>query len=181
VSAEKSILIIEAEEALRSSLCGRLHGEGYAVDTANDGIGGFKKATGQLFDLIILDIMLPGRSGSDVCRDIRQVGMATPILLLASHSQKTDAVLGLRMGADDFVTKPFNDAELFARIEALLRRAPFRFGHGVPKVGSIEFDMRRPEVKHDDKPVYMAARDKYLELILTMARVGYKFAGSKNA
>jgi two-component system, OmpR family, alkaline phosphatase synthesis response regulator PhoP len=228
---QKSILIIEDEEALRSTLSSRLRGEGYVVDTAKDGIDGLEKATDQPFDLIILDIMLPSRSGGDVCRDLRQVGMATPILLLASHSQKTDAVLLLRLGADDFVTKPFNAAELLARIEALLRRAPSRFGHGVHQVGAIKVDLRRAEVTRDGKPVYMPSREfqllrylierpgtsisrkellkavwgyatdamtrtidmhisnlrekleanpKYPELILTVAKVGYKFAGSKN-
>jgi two-component system, OmpR family, alkaline phosphatase synthesis response regulator PhoP len=228
---QKSILIIEDEEELRSTLSGRLRSEGYVVDTANEGIDGFEKATGQPFDLIILDIMLPEHRGGDVCRDIRQMGMATPILLLASHTQKTDAVLGLRLGADDFVTMPFNAAELLARIEALLRRAPLRIGHGVHHVGSIKVDVQRAEVTRDGKPVYMAAREfqllryliersgvsisrkelleavwgyasdamtrtidmhvstlrdkleanpKYPELILTVAKVGYKFAGSKN-
>lgn len=133
----KSILIIEDEQALRATLTGRLRGEGYVVDTANEGIDGFEKATDHPFDLIILDIMLPSRSGQDVCRDIRRAGIATPILLLTSRNQKTDAVLGLRLGADDFVTKPFNAAELLARIEALLRRAPFRFGNGVHHFGSF--------------------------------------------
>ena len=227
----KSILIIEDEEALCSMLGGRLRGEGYVVDTANEGIDGFEKATGQPFDLIILDIMLQSRCGWDVCRDIRQAGMATPILLLASCSQKSDAVRGLRLGADDFVTKPFNGDELLARVEALLRRVPSRFGHGVHEVGSIKVDVRRAEVTRDGKPVYMAAREfqllrylierpgasisrkellkavwgyaadamtrtidmhisslrekleanpKYPELILTVAKVGYKFAGSQN-
>jgi two-component system alkaline phosphatase synthesis response regulator PhoP len=156
---QKSILIIEDEETMRSTLSGHLRGEGYVVDTANEGIDGFEKATGQPFDLIILNIMLQSRGGWDVCRDIRQAGMVTPILLLASHSQKTDAVPGLRLGADDFVTKPFNAAELLARIEALLRRAPSRFCHGVHQVGSIKVDVRRADVTRDDKPVYMAVRE----------------------
>jgi two-component system, OmpR family, alkaline phosphatase synthesis response regulator PhoP len=228
---QKSILIIEDEEALRATLSCRLRGEGYLVDTISEGIDGFETAVGMPFDLIILDIMMPGRSWGDVCRNIRQVGMATPILLLASHSQKTDAVLGLRLGADDFVTKPFNAAELLARIEALLRRAPSRFCHGVHQIGSIKVDLRRAEVTRDGKPVYMAAREfqllrylierpgtsisrkellravwgyatdamtrtidmhvsslrekletnpKYPELILTVAKVGYKFADSRN-
>lgn len=155
---QKIVLIIEDEEALRSTLSDHLRSEGYVVDTASEGIDGFEKATGQPFDLIILDIMLPSRSGWDVCRDLRQVGMATPILLLASHSQRTDAVLGLRLGADDFVTKPFNAAELLARIETLLRRGPFRFGRSVQEVGSIKVDVQRVEVTRDGKPVYIAAR-----------------------
>lgn len=123
-TAQKSILIIEGEEELRSTLSRRLRSEGYLVDTASEGMDVVEKVTSTPFDLIILDIMLPGRSWGDVCRDIRQVGMATPILLLASRSQKTEAVLGLRLGADDFVTMPNNPAELLARIESLLRRAP---------------------------------------------------------
>ena len=100
----ENILIVEDEESLRSTLGLRLRGEGYVVDTASDGIGGLEKATTQPFDLIILDIMLPDRSGWDVCRDIRQAGMAIPILILTARTQTGDKVVGLKLGADDYVT-----------------------------------------------------------------------------
>jgi two-component system alkaline phosphatase synthesis response regulator PhoP len=155
----ENILLVEDEQALRSTLSVRLQGEGYVVDTAADGVEGFEKATTRPFDLIILDIMLPYRSGLDVCRDIRQAGLATPILFLTARHQTTDKVIGLKLGADDYVTKPFKAAELIARIEALLRRVPIRSGHGVHQFGPIRVDIRRAEVTRDEKPVYLSARE----------------------
>jgi DNA-binding response OmpR family regulator len=152
-------LLVEDEQALRATLSVRLQGEGYVVDTAADGVEGFEKATTKPFDLIILDIMLPYRSGLDVCRDIRQAGLATPILFLSARHQTTDKVIGLKLGADDYVTKPFKAAELIARVEALLRRVPIRSGHGVHQFGSIRVDVRRAEVTRDEKPVYLSARE----------------------
>jgi two-component system, OmpR family, alkaline phosphatase synthesis response regulator PhoP len=155
----ENILLIEDEQALRSTLSVRLRGEGYVVDTAGDGIEGFEKATTQPFDLIILDIMLPYRSGLDVCRDIRQAGLATPILFLTARHQTTDKVIGLKLGADDYVTKPFKAIELVARIEALLRRVPVRSGHGVHQFGLIQVDIRKAVVTREGKPVYLSARE----------------------
>jgi len=155
----ESILLIEDEQALQSTLSLRLRGEGYVVDTAADGIEGFEKATTLPFDLIILDIMLPYRSGLDVCRDIRQAGLATPVLFLSARHQTVDKVTGLRLGADDYVTKPFKAAELVARIEALLRRVPIRTGHGVHQFGTLKVDLRRTEVTRNGKSVYLSARE----------------------
>lgn len=155
----ESILLVEDEQALRSTLSVRLRGEGYVVDTAADGVEGFEKATTQPFDLIIMDIMLPYRSGLDICRDLRQAGFATPILFLTARHQTTDKVIGLKLGADDYVTKPFKAAELIARIEALLRRVPIRLGRGVHQFGSIRVDIRRAEVTRNEKPVYLSARE----------------------
>lgn len=155
----ESILLIEDEQALRSTLSVRLRGEGYVVDTASDGVEGFEKATTLPFDLIILDIMLPHRSGLDLCRDIRQAGLATPILFLTARHQTTDKVLGLKLGGDDYVTKPFKAAELIARVEVLLRRVPIRSGQGVHQFGPICVDLRRSQVTKDDKPVYLSARE----------------------
>src|SRR6266705_3654688 len=153
----ESILLVEDEAALRATLGDRLRGEGYVVDTAVDGLEAAEKAANQPFDLIILDLMLPSRSGLDVCRDIRQAGMATPILILTARDQTTDKVVGLKLGADDYVTKPFEAAELIARIEVLLRRVPIRAGQGVHQFGSIRVDLRRVEVTRDNKPVYLSA------------------------
>ena len=100
--------------------------EGYAVECAANGDEGFEKATQLPFDLIILDVMLPKKSGFVVCRDIREAGLITPILMLTARGQTSDKVNGLKIGADDYVTKPFNMQELMARVEALLRRAPIR-------------------------------------------------------
>jgi two-component system alkaline phosphatase synthesis response regulator PhoP len=155
----ESILLIEDEEALRVTLTDRLRSEGYVVDEAGDGTEGYDKAIRLAFDLIIVDVMLPGRNGFDVCRDIRRAGLATPVLLLTARDQTVDKVVGLKLGADDYVTKPFDTLELMARIEALLRRTPSRAAQGIYKFGAVQVDIRRTEVLRDGKPVYLSARE----------------------
>ena len=155
----ESILLVEDEAALRATLSDRLRGEGYMVETATDGHDAFEKAANQPFDLVILDLMLPVRSGLDVCRDIRQAGMATPILILTARNQTIDKVVGLKLGADDYVTKPFESAELIARIEVLLRRVPIQTGQGVHEFGTIHVDVKRSEVTRAGKPVYLTGRE----------------------
>jgi two-component system alkaline phosphatase synthesis response regulator PhoP len=155
----ESILVIEDEPALRTTLSDRLRAEGYVVETASDGNEGFDKAFNQPFDLILLDLMLPRRSGLDVCRDLRTAGMATPILILTVRNETVDKVVGLKLGADDYVTKPFEAAELMARVEVLLRRVPLHVGQGLYEVGSIRVDIRQGEVTRDGKPVYLTARE----------------------
>src|SRR5215472_12931012 len=127
----ESILLIEDEKALRTTLRDRLRSEGYVVETAADGGEGYEMACNHPFDLIVLDVMLPRRSGLDVCRDLRAAGMATPILLLTVRNETVDKVVGLKLGADDYVTKPFEASELLARIEVLLRRVPIHSGQGI--------------------------------------------------
>jgi two-component system alkaline phosphatase synthesis response regulator PhoP len=153
------ILLVEDEEGLRMTLSDRLRSEGYAVDFAADGDEGLNKATSQPFDLIILDIMLPNRSGLDVCRDVRIAGLATPILLLTARDQTADKVIGLKLGADDYVTKPFDTLELMARVEALLRRSPGRTAHTVLQLGPLRMDVRATEVTRDGKEVALSARE----------------------
>ena len=155
----ENILLVEDEEALRMTLSDRLRSVGYVVDFAADGDEGLNKATGLPFDLIILDVMLPNRSGFDVCRDIRKAGLATPILLLTARDQTVDKVLGLKLGADDYVTKPFDTLELMARLEALLRRAPGRASQSVYQVGPIRMDIRGTELTRNGQPVYLSARE----------------------
>ena len=155
----ESILIVEDEAALRATLSDRLRGEGYVVETAADGHEAVEKASNLPFDLIILDLMLPSRSGLDVCRDIRQAGMATPILMLTARSETTDKVVGLKLGADDYVTKPFESAELLARIEVLLRRVPIQIGQGIHEFGSIRVDVKRAKVTREGKPIYLTGRE----------------------
>lgn len=155
----ENILLVEDEEALRMTLSDRLRSEGYIVDFAADGEEGLSKATGLPFDLIILDVMLPHRSGFDVCRDIRTAGLATPILLLTARGQTTDKVLGLKLGADDYVTKPFDTLELMARVEALLRRLPGRTSISVLQAGPLRMDVRGTEVTRDGKTVLLSARE----------------------
>lgn len=155
----ESILLVEDEKALRTTLRDRLCSEGYVVETAADGNDGYDKACNYSFDLIILDVMLPRRSGLDVCRDLRAAGMATPILILTVRNETIDKVVGLKLGADDYVTKPFEAAELLARIEVLLRRVPIRPGVGVFQFGAIRVDIRDGQVTRHGKPVYLTARE----------------------
>jgi len=156
---KERILLVDDQQALRSSLSMRLRGEGYVVDTAADAAEGFDKATSLPFDLIILDLMLPDRSGMDVCRAIRETGIATSLIVLSARRHTTDKVVALNLGADDYVTKPFKSAELVARIQALLRRVPTRSGHGVYQFGEIRVDFRLAEVTRNEKPVHLSGRE----------------------
>ena len=155
-----NILLVEDEQGLRMTLGDRLTAEGYAVDYAADGDEGFKKATQLPFDLILLDVMLPRRSGFDLCRDIRQAGLITPVLMLTARGQTVDKVLGLKIGADDYLTKPFEVLELLARIEALLRRSPARLTEpAVHQFGGLRIDLRGTVVSRSGKPVQLSARE----------------------
>lgn len=156
----ENILVVEDEQDLRMTLSDRLESEGFAVECAGDGLEGYKKATGGDFDLIILDVMLPRRNGFDVCRDIRQAGVNIPVLMLTARGQTVDKVLGLKIGADDYVTKPFEMLELMARVEALLRRAPAKpAAQEVHQFGSLRVDLRGTEVTRDGDPVNLSARE----------------------
>ncbi len=139
----------------------RLRNEGYAVECAANGDEGCEKATKIAFDVIILDVMLPKKSGFDVCREIREAGLITPILMLTARGQTSDKVNGLKIGADDYVTKPFNMLELMARVEALLRRAPIRPAAqaGGFDFGSIHVDLVGTEATRDGVVVNLSARE----------------------
>jgi two-component system alkaline phosphatase synthesis response regulator PhoP len=155
----ENILLVEDDQALRNMLEIRLRAEGYVVDIAKDGLEGLQKATNLPFDLIILDVRMPYRNGFEVCRDVRQEGMATPILILTVKDQVFDKVVGLNLGADDYMTKPFEAAELLARIQAILRRVPVRIGPRVHDFGSIHVDVPRAEVSRDGKPLNLTRRE----------------------
>lgn len=116
------ILLIEDEPGLVLTVTDLLEAEGYAVSSASTGPEGLAAALKEPFDLIVLDVMLPGKNGFDVCRELRQNGRDTAILMLTAKTQVVDRVVGLKLGADDYLTKPFDPAELLARVEALLRR-----------------------------------------------------------
>lgn len=155
------ILLVEDEEGLIITLTDRLQSEGFDVKSVTDGEAGLRFALTENFDLIILDVMLPKKNGLDVCRDLRQKNITTPILMLTAKGETIDKVLGLKLGADDYLTKPFEVAELLARIEALLRRSvnivkntneKFRFG-------SVQIDFKRAEVLKDDLPVELSAME----------------------
>jgi two-component system alkaline phosphatase synthesis response regulator PhoP len=155
------ILLVEDEAGLRLTLGDRLRGEGFAVEAVADGEAGSSRAASAPFDVIILDIMLPRKSGLDVCRDLRQRGIRTPILMLTARGQTADKVLGLEAGADDYLTKPFEMPELVARVEALLRRAsqpPYHAG-SVYEIGSLRVDLPRTEVSRDGELVPLSAKE----------------------
>jgi two-component system, OmpR family, alkaline phosphatase synthesis response regulator PhoP len=157
----KRILLVEDEGALRMTLSDRLESEGYAVECAADGEEGYHTAMHGSFDLIILDIMLPRKNGFDLCRDLRKAGSVIPILMLTARGQVIDKVLGLKIGADDYLTKPFEMMELMARVEALLRRAPVSQTdqNGVHEFGPLRIDLRGTSVSRDGKTVPLSARE----------------------
>jgi two-component system alkaline phosphatase synthesis response regulator PhoP len=154
------ILFVEDEPGLLLTVPDRITKEGYHVATAADGETGFSRAIEEPFDLILLDVGLPGRNGFDVCRDLRQRGVQTPILMLTARGQVVDKVVGLKLGADDYLTKPFEMLELLARIEALLRRAPAagRAGDAV-RFGDIDVNFARAEVRKRGAPIELSARE----------------------
>jgi len=155
------ILIVEDEAGLATTLKDRLHKEGYAVSVAKDGNSGMDLATREPFDLLILDLMLPGQNGLAICQKVRQNGSNAPILMLTARRQTMDKVIGLRTGADDYLTKPFKMVELLARVSALLRRAgpgkitaPIRY-----QFGDFQIDTRSTEVTRDGRPVALSAKE----------------------
>ncbi len=155
------ILLVEDEAAIALALEDRLTRAGYEVEVATDGPTAFTRASTAHFHLILLDILLPGKSGIDVCRDLRQLGILTPILMLTAFGETSDKVLGLKIGADDYLTKPFDQAELLARIEALLRRAapsPSAF----LQFGPLRLDLRAAKLFRDGEVVLLTAREYHL-------------------
>ena len=155
------VLLVEDEAGLRLTLSDRLGSEGYSVETAIDGEAGLARASTGGFDLIVLDVMLPRMNGFDVCREVRQRGVTTPILMLTARGQVVDKVVGLKLGADDYLTKPFETIELMARLEALLRRRPSgaQPGGDLYRFGEIAIDFRRMEVTRAGVPIDLSARE----------------------
>ena len=156
----RRILLIEDEPALVTTLSDRLASEGYLVESAADGIAGLERAATGSFDLVLLDVMLPGRDGFDVCRELRRRGSEVPVLMLTARSQAFDKVLGLKLGADDYLTKPFDMMELLARIEVQLRRRT-DVASGAPRYrfGDVVLDTRTTEVRRGGAPVELSARE----------------------
>jgi len=159
------ILLVEDEPGLVLTLSDLLAAENYTVESARDGITGLTRAAGEPFDLVILDVMLPGKNGFDVCRDLRQQGKDVPVLMLTAKSQLTDRVVGLKLGADDYLIKPFEPEELLARVEALLRRV--KKGKLAPvlkyQFGNVEVDFERGDVRKNGQPISLAGKE--LELL----------------
>ena len=156
----KRILLIEDEPGLVLTLRDRLTKEGYSVEHSGDGESGLERAAGEPFDLVLLDVMLPRVNGFDVLRELRKRGVDTPVIMLTAKGQVIDKVVGLKLGADDYVTKPFEMMELLARIEAKLRRAPAAVhpSEGY-QFGEIRVDFRRAEVTRSGQPLELSARE----------------------
>lgn len=156
----KRILIVEDDPAILTGLKASLEEEHYQVTSAMDGEEGFALAKGENLDLIILDVMLPGKNGDEICRDLREAGVGTPILMLTSRKEETDKVLGLELGADDYVTKPFSVRELQARIRALLRRHKGLIQE-VEEVtfGNVHLDFKKMEARKGDSAVQLSAKE----------------------
>jgi two-component system, OmpR family, alkaline phosphatase synthesis response regulator PhoP len=155
----KRILLVEDEPGLVLTLTDRLKRDGYIVRTAQDGETGLTMASEQAFDVVLLDVMLPKRDGFWVCRTLRERGLTTPVIMLTARGQVLDKVGGLRNGADDYVTKPFQMLELLARIEVQLRRAgpPVEAVGEVFEFGPVRVDIRKAEVTRHGKAVELSA------------------------
>ena len=159
--AAKRVLLVEDEPGLVVTLTDRLKSEGYQVSSATDGASAIAIASKQHFDVILLDVMLPGVSGFDVCRDLRQQGVKTPIIMLTARGQVMDKVLGLKIGADDYLTKPFDMLELLARVEVQLRRASALSGTSAAeyRFGDVTVNFRKAEVVRAGTPLELSARE----------------------
>jgi DNA-binding response OmpR family regulator len=158
-----SILLIEDEPGLVLTLADLFAAEGYEVETASDGPTGLAKTRGARFDVIVLDVMLPGMSGFDVCAELRRNGVNSPVLMLTARTLVMDKVQGLKLGADDYLTKPFDPDELLARIGALLRRA----GPKSPPLlryqfGDVDIDFTRSQVQRNGSTVAIAGKELQL-------------------
>ena len=159
-SGARRVLLIEDEPGLVITITDRLRAEGYEVGSASDGVSGLDRATRQHWDVILLDVMLPGKSGFDVCRDLRQRGVKTPVIMLTARGQVVDKVLGLKLGADDYLTKPFDLLELAARIEVQLRRAgPGGAAPTEYSFGDITIDFRKAVVTRAGRELDVSARE----------------------
>jgi two-component system, OmpR family, alkaline phosphatase synthesis response regulator PhoP len=158
----RRILLVEDEPGLVLTLTDRLTREGYDVESVSDGSTALTRALAGGFDLVLLDVMLPGMSGFDVCQALRRRGVDTPVIMLTARGQLVDRVVGLKIGADDYMTKPFETVELLARIEARLRRpappaaSPSAAGY---QFGEVRIDFRRAEVERDGRLLEMSARE----------------------
>lgn len=167
---KKRLLLIEDEPGLVLTLTDRLTAAGFAVESARDGDSGLAMALARPYDLILLDLMLPGKDGFDVCRDLRRAGRQTPVLMLTARGTLADKVVGLKLGADDYLTKPFEMMELLARIEALLRRAAPSSGCAGDAVGDatgaataafgdVRVDFRSAEAEKSGRRVELSAKE----------------------
>lgn len=156
------ILVIDDEQNMRTGLKDNLEFEGYDVETANDGEQGLKKIFDNSYNLIILDVMMPKKSGFDVCKEVRKAGITTPIILLTAKGEEIDKVVGLEIGADDYVTKPFSLRELLARVKAILRRGDnlvMNDSERDIKIGRLEINFSGYKATSKNKDVPMSHKE----------------------
>jgi DNA-binding response OmpR family regulator len=162
------ILVIEDEPEMQKGLRDNLKFEGYDVDVAGDGEKGLKKILEGKHDLVLLDVMLPEMSGFDVCKNARKEGIRTPIIMLTAKGEEIDKVLGLELGADDYITKPFSLRELLARVKAVLRRKEgvASLGENKIAIGPLQIDFGTYNASRRGKPIDMTPKEfeilKYL-------------------
>jgi DNA-binding response OmpR family regulator len=162
------ILVVDDDPGILEVVAYSLRGEGFDVETATDGDKALDRAMEDSYDLVILDLMLPGLSGTEVCRRLRAERRTVPILMLTAKDAELDRVLGLELGADDYVTKPFSQAELISRVRALFRRREYERESTdvVRQIGGLRLDFGRHEVVVDGKPVKLTASEfKVLTLL----------------
>ena len=162
------ILVVEDEPGIALGLEDDLREEGYEVELAGDGTDASRRARTKEFDLILLDVMLPGKDGFEVCRDIRRAGLKTPIILLTAKAHEAEKILGLDLGADDYVTKPFSPRELRARIRAVLRRRDAQESGEIYRFDDLEVDSGRGELRRAGRAVEITATE--FKLLTTYLR-----------
>jgi two-component system alkaline phosphatase synthesis response regulator PhoP len=161
------ILVVEDEPGIALGLEDDLKMEGYDVEVVGEGVTAVRKAKETPFDLILLDVMLPGKDGFEVCRELRRAGLRTPILMLTAKTSEAEKVMGLELGADDYVTKPFGTRELRARIKALLRRSAAGQESGCFRFGDVEVDFDRGELRRKGEAVELTPIEfRLLELFI---------------
>ena len=157
------ILIVEDEPAMRMGLKDNFEFEGYEVEMAMDGQEGLDKVNSGSFDLIVLDVMMPKMSGFDVCKALRKMGVMTPVIFLTAKSEEIDKVLGLELGADDYLTKPFSLRELLARVKAILRRVDTQTSsstpQGVVQLGRLSVDLEQYTATLEGEAVRMSHKE----------------------
>ena len=166
--SERRILLVDDEPGLRRTLSDRLRKEGYAVDTAANGESGFELARKGRYDLIILDLNLPLKDGLQVCHDLRREGENAAVLMLTARDSIADKITGLKSGADDYMTKPFESAELLARMEALLRRTRATETADEVSFGDVVVRTRAGQVLRAGQPVRLSAQE--FKLLVHLAR-----------
>jgi two-component system, OmpR family, alkaline phosphatase synthesis response regulator PhoP len=168
MSAKKTILIIEDEPAISMAIKDELEFDGFQVRVAKDGSAGLDSVIQSPPHLVILDLMMPGKNGFEVCREIRQRGLNTPVIILTARGQEADKIRGLELGADDYITKPFSLAELIARIRAVLRRTDPEQSSDVIQCRTITIDLKRHQVLKENVAVELT--DKEFQILALLMK-----------